>query len=118
MSAPDHGSASPPLGHTPGTHTEATPEEPNLATDPGRSRPYESLYRTGDSATAEHRATARHFEQWLTPPEETRPGDVFHWLYRPDPEPDPSPAGPQPPSEFSASIIDPEFGCGVAPEMS
>lgn len=65
-------------------------------TDPGRSQPFESLYRSTDSGPRSHRTTARHFEPWLHPPEEEPDaGDTFGWLYRKEPEP--GEAAPHPP---------------------
>ncbi|MET0694386.1 MAG: hypothetical protein ABWY56_10670 [Propionibacteriaceae bacterium] len=67
-----------------------SPRDPDQGTDPGRSRPYESLYRDPDGAVPDsHRTTARHYEPSLSPPDDQPPGDVYHWLYRPEPEPEP-----------------------------
>jgi hypothetical protein len=55
-------------------------------TDPGRVQPFESLYRDAARSQHGHRTTARHFEPWLTAPEDPSADDTFHWLYRPEPD--------------------------------
>jgi hypothetical protein len=71
--------------------------DPDLSTDPGRSQPFESLYRSTAAAGGEsHRPTARHYEPSLSPPEgQAESGDTFGWLYRRDPETEPPAADPQ-----------------------
>lgn len=90
-------SSSDPGQSPPGADGPEPSHHSDLGTDPGRSQPYESLYRTtSDVPGSSHRTTARHFEPALTPPEEqSDPGDRFHWLYRPEPQA-PEPESPEP----------------------
>ena len=68
--------------------TSRPPHQADAGTDPGRSQPFESLYRSTASGPRTHRTTARHFEPWLNPPEEEADaGDTFGWLYRKEPDP-------------------------------
>jgi hypothetical protein len=86
-------------------------------TDPGRVQPFESLYRDPARSPHAHRPTARHFEPWLTAPEDPSADDTFHWLYRPEPdaatgdEPASSPTG----ASVTSAEPRPE-GPGVLPE--
>lgn len=67
------------------------------STDPGRSQPFESLYRGPTGIPAQvHRTTARHYEPSLSPPEgQAESGDTFGWLYRAGPGSPTSPDGPE-----------------------
>ncbi len=70
------------------------PRQPEASTDPGRSQPFESLYRGAAGIPAQaHRVTARHYEPSLSPPEgQAESGDTFGWLYRTGADSPPQPA--------------------------
>ena len=89
-----------------GGRTSGSPERPvpgsslEPLTDPGHAQPYESLYRSAGGPSLSHRTTLRHFQPLLSAPEDPEPGDVYRWLYRPEPDPaqpgsaEPDSAGP------------------------
>jgi hypothetical protein len=81
MPAPDPGHVDP------ASRRSRPLQHPDSGTDPGRAQPYESLYRSAEGVPpTSHRPTARHFEPWLTPPEDAADSeDTFHWLYRSEP---------------------------------
>ena len=96
MSVPDPGPSR--------RHAARPPHQADAGTDPGRSQPFESLYRSTASGPRTHRTTARHFEPWLNPPEEEPDaGDTFGWLYRKESEPSVEAAPHLPGSSAGAS---------------